>query len=102
MCRKVLEGICATHGVKARGLVSQLKELQTRGVIDGRLYEWADGLRIAGNEAVHDVNVTVSAEDSRDALEFTEALINYVITLHDKFEAYKARKTEPAVNAAAT
>jgi len=94
MCRKTLEGICAAHQVSQRTLVASLKELRDRGIIEQRLYEWADALRISGNEAAHEVNVTVPAEDARDILEFTNALLEYVFTFRDKFEAFKKRRIE--------
>ena len=92
MCRKTLEGICAEHGVTGQNLVSALKQLKDQGIIENRLYEWADALRISGNEAAHDVNVTIAAEDARDILEFTNALLEYVFTFRDKFEAFKQRR----------
>lgn len=92
MCRKTLEGICLAHEAKARGLVAQLLELKERGVIEQRLYEWAEALRISGNEAAHDVGVTVPQEDARDILEFTNALLEYVFTFRDRFEAFKTRR----------
>lgn len=92
MCRKTLEGICVEHGVKGNNLVSSLKELKDKGVIENRLYEWADALRISGNEATHDVTVIVSSEDARDILEFTNALLEYVFTFRDKFEEFKKRR----------
>ena len=58
----------------------------------------SDALRISGNEAAHDVNVTTSPEDARDILEFTNALLEYVFTFRDKFEEFKKRrsgKTQP-------
>ena len=58
MCRKTLEGICQAHWVKKTGLVNGLKELRERGIIESRLFDWADELRIQGNEAAHDVKVT--------------------------------------------
>lgn len=91
MCRKTLEGICAEHGASKQPLVSQLKELKDRGVIESRLFEWADTLRISGNEAAHEVKVSFTSEDARDLLEFTNALIEYVFTFRDKFEAFKKR-----------
>lgn len=92
MCRKTLEGLCAEHGVTGKQLVGQLKELRDRGIIENRLFEWADALRISGNEAAHDVAVTVSQEDARDILEFTNALLEYVFTFRDKFDAWKKRR----------
>ena len=97
MCRKALEGICVAHEAKARGLVAQLRELKERGIIEHRLYEWADALRISGNEAAHDVAVTVSHDDARDILEFTNALLEYVFTFRDRFEAFKIRREQRLV-----
>lgn len=96
MCRKTLEGICVEHGASGRTLVSSLKELKDKGIIENRLYEWADALRISGNEAAHGVNVTISAEDARDILEFTNALLEYVFTFRDKFEEFKSRRSARA------
>jgi hypothetical protein len=93
MCRKTLEGICVEHGTKGHNLVANLKELKDKGVIESRLFEWADALRISGNEAAHDVTVTTSAEDARDILEFTNALLEYVFTFRDKFEEFKTRRS---------
>jgi hypothetical protein len=92
MCRKTLEGICVEHGIKSHNLVSSLKELKDKGIIENRLYEWADALRISGNEAAHDVNVTIPPDDARDILEFTNALLEYVFTFRDKFEEFKKRR----------
>ena len=92
MCRKTLEGICAEHSTTGRSLVSSLKELKDKGIIENRLYEWAEALRISGNEAAHDVNVTTSAADAKDLIEFTNALLEYVFTFRDKFEEFKTRR----------
>ena len=58
----------------------------------GRLFNWADALRMQGNEAAHDVNVTISAQDARDLVEFAHALLEYVFTFSEKFEAFQARR----------
>jgi hypothetical protein len=98
MCRKTLEGLCVEHGVKARNLSQSLKELKERGLIEGRLLEWAEALRNFGNEAAHDVGVTIAAQDAKDIIEFTEALIEYVFTYRDQFESFqKRRKANEAV-----
>jgi hypothetical protein len=92
MCRKTLQAIADEHKIKARNLDSALKEMKEQGVIENRLYEWADALRVSGNEAVHDVEVDVSAADAKDVLEFTRALLEYVFTFREKFDQWKARK----------
>ena len=96
MCRKALEGVCVEHKVKSRNLVAGLKELREQGVIEGRLFEWADALRMQGNEAAHDVHVTTSPQDARDLVEFAHALLEYVFTFNEKFTAFQKRRARPA------
>jgi hypothetical protein len=92
MCRKTLEGICAVHGVSERTLAASLKKLRDDGIIEERLFEWAEELRLSGNEAAHDVNVTISAADATDILDFTSALLEYVFTFRERFEEFKKRR----------
>jgi hypothetical protein len=92
MCRKTLEALCAEHDIRERSLSASLRRADETGLIDGRLAEWADELRIAGNEAAHDVDTETSAEDARDLLEFTEAILEYVFTFRDRFERFQQRR----------
>lgn len=95
MCRKTLEGIADEKGISTRSLVQDLKEMKEKGIIENRLYEWADALRISGNEAAHGVNSRVSPQDAKDILEFTHALLEYVFTFQERFEQFKKRRNEP-------
>jgi hypothetical protein len=92
MCRRAIEGLCASHGVAERNLAQSLAKLRDQGVINEHLFEWDDLLRVAGNEAAHDTAVRVSKADSRDMLEFTGAIADYVFSFRDKFVAFKARR----------
>ena len=92
MCRKTLEGICCVHGIKAKNLSLGLKEMKTKGIIESRLFEWAEALRISGNEAAHDVQITISAQDAKDIVAFTDALLEYVFTFRDKFKEFIERR----------
>jgi hypothetical protein len=94
MCRKTLEGLCSEHGATKGTLATRLKDLRDRGVIENRLFEWADALRLSGNEAAHEVEISVSAEDARDLLEFTNALLEYVFTFRDRFDAFQRRRRD--------
>ena len=71
-----------------------LQEMKNQGIIENRLFEWADMLRISGNEAVHDLSVTISADDARDIIEFTNALLEYLFTFRDKYTQYIKRQEE--------
>lgn len=92
MCRKTLEGICAEHSIKERNLAKSLEKLRDTEVIDKKLFEWADSLRIFGNDAAHDVSVVISAQDARDILDFTRALVEYVFTFRERFAAFQKRR----------
>jgi len=93
MFRRTLEGICAEHGHRERTLAMSLRGMRDAGIVEGRLYDWAEELRHSGNDAAHDVNVTVSAQDAADLLEFTRALVEYLYTYRDRFEAFRSRRS---------
>jgi hypothetical protein len=92
MCRRALEALCKSLSAKGRDLATKLADLKTNGRIEARLLDWAHGVRLVGNEAAHDVETAQSAEDARDILDFTEALLTYVFTLDAKFRSFEARR----------
>lgn len=92
MCRKTLEGICSAHGVNERSLGASLKKMKEAGLIDDRLFEWSDALRIVGNEAAHGVGVSIAQPDAKDTLEFTNAILDYMFSFRDRFEQFKKRR----------
>jgi hypothetical protein len=92
MCRRTLDGFCAENGATKRSLAANLEELRDKGVITDQLFEWATALRLSGNEAAHDVTVTFSAEDARDLLDFTVAILDFTYSFRVKFEAFRARR----------
>lgn len=92
MCRKCLEAMCHEHGVAERNLARGLEKLKDQEVIEARLFEWGEALRIAGNEAAHDVSTSISPEDAKDLLEFTEALLQYVFTFRERFDDFMKRR----------
>lgn len=94
MCRKILEGVCVEHSAKGPNLSAKLSWLKKQGLIDERLSEWAKELRLMGNEAAHDVNVTFDRQDAEDALDFSEALTEYLFTFREKFKEFKKRRAK--------
>jgi len=94
MCRKALEALILEHKIAAGNLANGLKALRDQAIIDPRLFEWADALRLTGNQAAHAVGVTISRDDARDVLDFTSALIEYVFTFRDRFEVFTARRAK--------
>ena len=92
MCRKAVEGMCEDQAAGGGSLAARLKRLRDSGAIENRLYEWADQLRISGNEAAHDVGVRIERRDAADMLEFTRAVMEYVYTFSSRFEHFKKRR----------
>ncbi|MDX2300361.1 MAG: DUF4145 domain-containing protein [Xanthomonadaceae bacterium] len=92
MCRKTLEGVCAAHGVEERNLSAALRKMKEQTLIDDRLFEWSDALRVVGNEAAHGVKVAISQHDAKDAIEFTNAILDYLFSYRDRFEQFKRRR----------
>jgi hypothetical protein len=101
MCRKVLEGVCESHGAKGTNLAARLENLFERGELDKRLYEWITALRQVGNEAAHDVGTTVSREVASDLLDFSEAVAEHLYTFKVKFEAFQNRRKKAEEDGAA-
>jgi hypothetical protein len=92
MCRRVLEGICTIKEFKTKNLMSSIEKMKDHGIIDNQLFQWADILRITGNEAAHDINVDITKEDAKDMLEFTNAMAEYIFMFKDKLENFKKRR----------
>jgi hypothetical protein len=90
--RRAIEILCADRGIKERTLAASLAKMRENNIIDGSLFEWAEGLRLAGNRAAHDIDADVSLQDARDVSEFTDALIEYVVVYRERFEQFKIRQ----------
>lgn len=92
MSRRALEAFCTVLSANGSTLAARLVDLKANGRIDARLLDWAHGVRLVGNEAAHNVEAAVTADDARDILEFTEALLMYVFTLDNKFKSFTERR----------
>lgn len=92
MCRKTIEGVCETNGVNERNLSASLRVMKERSLIDERLFEWSDALRAFGNAAAHGVGTEISQADAKDAIEFTNAILDYLFSYRDRFEEFKKRR----------
>lgn len=91
MVRRTLEGTCEFQGVANGTLAQRLTKLREEGLIDGTLAEWADALRIAGNQGAHFTGEAVSRQDAEDALAFGEALLDHIYVLRKRFESFRSR-----------
>ena len=92
MCRRTIEAVTRHHAPSTKGLAAGLKKLREDAVIDRKLFEWAEALREDGNLAAHDPTAAVDPRDAADLVDFTEAILDYVFVLHERFERFKLRK----------
>ena len=92
MCRKTVEAICYEKGITKGNLKKKLLDLKEKEIIDGHIYEWADSLRLIGNEAAHELLPNISKQDCRDTIDFTESVILMTFVLSNKFEEFKERR----------
>jgi hypothetical protein len=99
MVRRTLEGVCAEHDVKRGPLAAGLAELERKGLLDGRLIEWSQALRVLGNEGAHFTGNRVSRQDALDALAFCEALLDYTYVLTAKFREFQERRGRAPIEA---
>jgi len=92
MVRRTLEGVCSDHGVTKKPLYAALEEMRSNGLIEGRLLEWAQELRVLGNDAAHFTGRPVSSQDAEDALSLAEALMDYMYVFSAQFGKFRARR----------
>lgn len=94
MCRRTLEAVSRDHAVNEQSLAAALKAMRDKGIIESRLFDWADALRLVGNEAAHEVQQAIQGQDAQDVLEFTNALLEYLYTFRDRFDAFQKRRDD--------
>jgi len=95
MVRRTLEGVCSENGISKKPLIKALQQMQADGLIEGRLLEWAEELRVLGNEGAHFTGRRVAREDAQDALALAEALLDYLYVFSAQFAEFKKRRSEP-------
>lgn len=96
MVRRTLEGLCIEQGTQKKALFQALQELRDNGKIEGRLFDWAQALRVLGNQGAHFSEEAVSREDAADALSLAEALLNYIYVFTAKYEEFQNRRQASA------
>jgi len=99
LCGRALERICVAK-TSEKTIYSGLKKLRENGIIDQRLYEWANALREQRNIGAHAGEEDVKKEDARDVLDFLIAICEYIFVLSKKFEDFKVRKASKAITPA--
>lgn len=92
MCRRALELLAIERGINKQPLAKALAKLKEAGDIDQRLYDWCDALRLAGNQAAHELDQNVTQTDAKDMNDLAEAIIDYVYVFQARYEDFKRRR----------
>ncbi|MFB6855879.1 DUF4145 domain-containing protein [Streptomyces sp. NPDC056341] len=96
MVRRTLEGVCTQHRINKKPLHRAFEEMKSVGLIEGRLLEWAQELRVLGNEGAHFTGKPVTRQDASDAIALAEALLDYLYVFNEQFLKFKERRKKAA------
>jgi hypothetical protein len=77
---------------KNKTLAHGLKELLEREIIDKRLFQCSEELRVHRNLAAHASGESFSHDDAEDLFNFATAICDYVFVLNEKFARFMERK----------
>lgn len=95
MFRRGLEQVCIDHGVPDSGrtfsLTGKLKKLQDLGKLPEDLLDWANSIKLVGDDGAH--SREVSREDVSDADKLFEALCDYLYSYRRQYEAFTERRS---------
>ncbi|MDN0108799.1 DUF4145 domain-containing protein [Yersinia rochesterensis] len=84
LCRKVIDlatkNIAEQEEITAWKLQKRIEKLKDAGAITKEMFEWAEIIRIDGNETVHSEE-EFDAESAKELLDFTETFLMYAFTL---------------------
>jgi hypothetical protein len=88
MTGRALEAMCHHFNTKGQTLAGGLRELLDREIIDKRLHQWGDELRLNRNLAAHATGKRFHAPDADALLTFALAICNYVFVLNEEFARF--------------
>jgi len=93
MGRAAIQRAVRTLNAEGKGLKAEIADLFSKGVITRLLKEWADEVRIAGDEAAHpDMLGKLEREEAEASMEFMDAFLNHALALPAKRDALKAAR----------
>jgi hypothetical protein len=94
MTGRGLEAMRRHFQTKSQVLAGGLKELLDQDIIDKRIYQWGEELRLNRNLAVHATGETFSELEAEQLLNFAVAICDYVFVLDHKFALFKKRRAD--------
>jgi len=91
MCGRALEAICSEKTSK-KSLYEGLQELKKKKIIDDLIFDWGETLRKERNIGAHASTENITQKDAGDILDFTNAIVDYIYILSEKYKDFQDRK----------
>jgi Domain of unknown function (DUF4145) len=96
MGRAAIQRAVRQLDAEGAGLKAEIINLEQRRVITTTLREWADEVRIAGDEAAHPENLgEITAGEAEESLRFMDAFLDHSIALPAARDARKQARQQP-------
>jgi hypothetical protein len=94
MARRAVQAAIRNLGANPGNVKAEIDELGKAGVLAPSLVQWAHEVRVLAQVAAHpdEDEPPVSAEDARDAVEFTKLFLTYVYSIPAEIEELRERR----------
>lgn len=93
LCRKVIDlatkHMAFAEDISAWKLQKRMEQLKSKGAITQEMYDWADIVRLDGNEQTHSED-EFDSHSAKAVLDFTETFLLYAFTLPAMVQAKRA------------
>ncbi|MBC6535422.1 DUF4145 domain-containing protein [Citrobacter amalonaticus] len=97
LCRKVIDlatkQMALAEDISAWKLQKRMEQLKAKGAITQEMYNWADIVRLDGNEQTHSED-EFDGHSAKAVLDFTETFLLYAFTLPAMVQAKRAESEE--------
>jgi hypothetical protein len=93
MSRRTIEAIAKDKGFSEGNLIDKIKSMKEKGVLQQALADWANEVRLIGNQGAHfDPINKVEEADAKQIIEFIEELIKYIYILPNELEEKRRKR----------
>jgi len=95
MARSALQVTLRLHKAEGANLKQEIADLAKKGLLPPIVREWSDNVRELGNDSAHPRpgQVAASPRDAQDIVQFLDFLLEYLLDLPQRINAYRARKS---------
>ncbi|GAU80103.1 DUF4145 domain-containing protein [Fusibacter sp. 3D3] len=94
MVGRALEAVCKDFVPETKTIHHGLKKMNENGFVSEEILEWANELKYLRNHGAHASNIEISDKDSKDALDFLQAILEILYHLRPRFNDIKNRHSK--------